>query len=432
MGTTKRSAVMALAAAAVLLLFAAAAAPAAERDPNQYVAFGDSITWGGGFYGYPPRLAALLVQKYGAGTVWNAGVGGEGTADGLARIDAVLAGTNSKYLLLMEGTNDASNLTVSLDTVDFNLREMCRRAIAAGWTPLLATITPRSDWVWDTVLYRSRIYDLNARIQKAADDLQITLVDAFTAFIDYPASQGGYPALLIDGLHPNSLGYDLLAETWFAAVKILKFNPPAPPLSPALDTRLDATETRKVNTITWQANLLNAALALKGYTVYRKLTGAADATFAGVGTVGPAVLSYEDGGLEIPTKYAYRITALSSVSDESLPTATVAETATFVFPPADPAVRTLPVDAVRIGSKINIVTFAANPLNDASAVSGYKVYRKKSGEPETSYAVIAALGKSIYRVSDPYLPGGTIYVYAVTAVLSDGLESKKSAPVTSR
>jgi lysophospholipase L1-like esterase len=427
----KRAAVAAFAGAAFLLPSLAASA-AAERDPNQYVAFGDSITWGSGFNGYPPRLSALLVEKYGAGTVWNAGEGGEGTSEGLARIDAVLAGTNSKFLLLMEGTNDASNLAVSLDAVEFNLREMCRRAIAAGWTPLLATITPRSDWVWDSDLYRSRIYDLNARIREAAEDLQVTLVDAFAAFMDYPASLGGYPVLLMDGLHPNSLGYDLLAETWFEALKALKYDPPAPPLAPVLETRLDETETRKVNTIAWQANPLNAALALKGYIVHRKLAGGTDATFAAIGTVGPAVFSFEDAGLDVPTKYAYRVTALSSVSDESLPTATVTETATFVFPPTAPAVRTLPSNVVRIGSKINVITFAANPLNDAALLAGYKVYRKKSGESDAGYTVIASLGKSTARVSDPYLPGGTIYVYTVTAVLSDGRESAKSAPVASR
>jgi len=403
-----------------------------SRDADQYVAFGDSITWGGGFFGYPPRLEALLAEKYGAGRVWNAGVGGEQTSEGLARIDAVLSGTNSKYLLLMEGTNDASNLLVSIDAADFNLREMCRRAAAAGWTPLLATIPPRSDWVWDMASYRARIYDLNDRIRQAAFDLQIPLVDQFDAFMEYPASLGGYAALLFDGVHPNSLGYQLLAETWFAALKIVKFDPPAPPLQPGLETKLDAAETRKINVVAWQANPLNAMRALKGYVIYRKPAGEADTAFARIGSVAATVFRYEDAFLDVPTRYAYRVTALSSVSDESAPTVTVAETTTFIFPPINPSVRTVPANPVRTAKKLNVVTFERNPLNESALVSGYRVYRKKDGEPDDRFTAIAALGGSTFRVTDPFVPAGVKYVYAVATTFADGRESKKSASVTAR
>jgi lysophospholipase L1-like esterase len=403
----------------------------ADRDANQYVAFGDSITYGGGFYGYPPRLELLLADKYGTAKVWNAGVGGEITEAGLARIDYILSGTNSEYLLLMEGTNDAADLRITIDTIDFNLREMCRRALAAGWTPLLGTITPRSDTLWYVPAYYGRFLDLNTRIRMAAADLEITLVDTFEEFMSYPADLGGYTALLLDGVHPNSVGYQLLAETWFAALKVVKFNPPEPPLLPALETSLDATETRKVNVLTWQANPLNASMVLGGYQVYRKKATEADSAFVPVGAiVPPATPRYEDASLDILTKYAYRVTALSSVWDESAPSETVTETKTFAFPPLNAAVRSGPSKGIPVGRGFNIVTFAANPLNESAAVSGYRVYRKSRGQSDSQFTAIAALGPTTYRFFDLFVPPIAKYAYAVTTLLKDGQESKKSATVS--
>lgn len=433
----RKTAMLAGAAALVLSLIgtpaagSAAAAPA-DRDPNQYVAFGDSITYGLGTFGYPPRLEALLIAKYGAAKVWNAGLGGEITSEGLARFDYILSGTNSKYVLIMEGTNDGADLRIPVETTAANLREMCRRAVAAGWTPVLATLTPRSDGIWYIPSYRIRYDEINARIRLIAADLGLTLADAYTAFMNYPAESGGYTSLLLDGIHPNSTGYQVLAEAWFAALKIAKFNPPRPPIQATLETRLDTTETRKINTVVWQANPLNAGLALKGYVVYRKPAGGLDTAFSRIGSVSASVFHFDDPGLEVLTKYAYRVTTLSPVSDESEPTVTVFETVSFAFPPLHASVRTFPAGGARFGKKINLVSFEPNPLNESGQVSGYRVYRKKAGETDDRYVSVAYLGASTYRVADSFAPSGPKSLYTLTTVFKDGTESKKSAPVSSR
>ena len=309
---------------------------------------------------------------------------------------------------------------------------MCRRAVAAGWTPVLATLTPRSDGVWYIPSYRIRYDEINARIRLIAADLGLTLADAYTAFMNYPAESGGYTSLLLDGVHPNSIGYQVLAEAWFAALKIVKYNPPRPPIQAALETRLDTTETRKINTVVWQANPLNAGLALKGYVVYRKPAAGADSAFSRIGSVSASVFHFEDPGLEVLTKYAYRVTTLSPVSDESEPTVTVFETVSFAFPPLHASVRTFPAGSARFGKKINLVSFEPNPLNESAHVAGYRVYRKKSGESDDRYAAVASLGATTYRVVDPFVPSVPKCLYAVSTVFTDGTESKKSAPVPSR
>jgi lysophospholipase L1-like esterase/fibronectin type 3 domain-containing protein len=509
------------------------AAPAA-RDENQYVGFGDSITYADGD-GYVPKLETLLAQRYGTARVWNGGAGGEITAVGLARIDSVIAATSSKYLLLLEGTNDIIDTHISADTTAFNLQEMTARAQSAGMTPLLSTITPRNDSYGNTPFFLNKINDLNARIRVVTTSLSISLVDMYQIFIDYPAGAGGWTSLLIaDGLHPNDAGFTVMAQTWFFSLKSLK--KPKPPLSPALDTRLDtsgsrkinavswqanpdnaiglvanyriyrkltsqldstfalfasvapatlryedanldipmkyayrvtavsaagdesdptatvpetqefsfpplnlalasrldATETRKVNALSWQANPNNVQAALKNYSVFRKLAAQADNAFAFLATVGPTTLSYEDTNLDIPTKYAYRVTALTQSNLESAPTAAVVETATFVFPPAGVALTTALDKVLFYEEKYNTIAYERNPLNDDASLAGYLLYRKRTGEDDATFMLIANLSSSTFRYTDGRLQSKQKYAYALTAVTKDGKESKKSAVVTEK
>lgn len=111
---------------------------------TRYVAFGDSITDGVGDetgLGYPPRLEDLLQGSDPGATVENAGVPGETTAEGLARLDSALGGT-AGVLLLMEGTNDVSR-GISAETALFNLESMADQAAGQGWSVLHATTIPR-------------------------------------------------------------------------------------------------------------------------------------------------------------------------------------------------------------------------------------------------------------------------------------------------
>ena len=68
------------------------------------LAFGDSLTVGVGTdkqYSYPSVLARLSGRK-----VVNAGISGEVTKDGLARLEKMIAKTNPELMILLEGGND--------------------------------------------------------------------------------------------------------------------------------------------------------------------------------------------------------------------------------------------------------------------------------------------------------------------------------------
>jgi lysophospholipase L1-like esterase len=189
----------------------------AAVEDNKYIAFGDSITYGYGGtndIGYPPKLETLLNNKIGPSIVVNEGSPGERTDQGLMRVDSVLANNNARFILIMEGTNDVTNAD-SPETVAFNLREICKHAIDYGTTPLLATLTPRLDFL-DYYVRE----DYNPAIVAVAKELNITLVDQYTKMSTDTARY------MADGrLHPNDDGYALIAEIWFDAINNI-LNPP--------------------------------------------------------------------------------------------------------------------------------------------------------------------------------------------------------------
>lgn len=180
----------------------------------QYLAFGDSITFGIGDPegdGYPGRLEELLAERGFAAEVQNFGVPGETTAEGLSRIDDVLA-DGGEALLLMEGTNDIG-ARISPETIRFNLREMARRAEAEGIPTVHLTVVPRLP---------SANFDgsnqitgeLAAQVRELAWSRGEDLADPFEVFLFQ--TDEVFDRLYVGGddkLHPNPEGYARLAQT---------------------------------------------------------------------------------------------------------------------------------------------------------------------------------------------------------------------------
>jgi len=110
------------------------------------LAFGDSLTAGYGVneaQSYPTVLAELSDR-----TVINAGISGETTAEGLARLPGVLAETNPDLLILLEGGNDILR-SQDLDQTEANLSAMIELAesqeievVLVGVPSRLAKVAP--------------------------------------------------------------------------------------------------------------------------------------------------------------------------------------------------------------------------------------------------------------------------------------------------
>jgi len=270
--------------AGVLLVLAASPA-AAQR----YVAFGDSITDGVGDdesrpeeeRGYTPRLENRLRD---AGqpdaVVVDRGVGGENTAEGMSRIDDVLAEEGGDVLLLMEGTNDLTN-RLSRETTMFNLAEMAQRAQNRGYQVVHATVIPRIPAASvdpENVLNQN----LNQEIRDLAGRSGRRLVDNFYVFGAIPdVFSTHYWTDPNDHVgHPNARGYDEMAGAFFDVLTGADTVPPVPgPISPEHGARrVPASSEVRVDLWDFGAGIDVAAtgLTVNGAEVEVQITGAGD------------------------------------------------------------------------------------------------------------------------------------------------------------
>jgi len=210
------------------LLFAA---PGIALAATRYIAFGDSITAGVGDdearaeKGYPPRLQALLVQAGLDAVVENHGLGGEKTAEGVERVEQVLAG-GGDVLLLMEGSNDISR-EISIESTRFNLREIARKAESRGLRVVHATVIPRIPQarVDPENLITQR---LNQHVRDLAASRERDLADVFEIFWQLPNRFATHYWLAADDFvgHPNATGYDLIARVFADTLRDVDRVPP--------------------------------------------------------------------------------------------------------------------------------------------------------------------------------------------------------------
>lgn len=188
-----------------------------DNDPSLVVALGDSITFGThdmgidscsesyrSTIGFCPRLQVLTGK-----TVINEGRCGEGSSGGLGRIERVLRRYRPGVVLIDYSPNDlfgGSEATVA------NLRAMVAAARANKTVPILGTLVPA---VGSHAGWEPFIQAVNAKIRVFCEEEGLPYADHYKAFVGYPGfTQAPYSILDADGLHPNSAGYALMAETW--------------------------------------------------------------------------------------------------------------------------------------------------------------------------------------------------------------------------
>jgi len=177
-----------------------------SNNPSLYVAFGDSITYGSGedsCYSYPTQLAIML-QK----TVINEGYPGAEAFVGAAMVNNLLSDYKPGFLLILFGVNDLI-MGYSEDEAIESLQYICQAAINNKTIPVIATLTPVSG---EHHAFASGVDRLNVLIRQMASDMNVALVDLDAAFDwndDY---------LQDDGLHPNILGYKLMATSFYDVV----------------------------------------------------------------------------------------------------------------------------------------------------------------------------------------------------------------------
>ena len=189
---------------------------ASQARTVNIIAFGDSLTAG---YQLPPneafpaQLETLSKSKGLDVAITNAGVSGDTTADGLARLDwSIPDGTDGVILAL--GANDALRGLSPEDSaknLDSMLARLKERKIAVVLTGILAPPNMGGD-------YETRFNAIYGELaRKYAVPLYPFLLDGVVLDSNLK---------LEDGMHPNGAGTKVMAEKFFPAFeKFLKTLP---------------------------------------------------------------------------------------------------------------------------------------------------------------------------------------------------------------
>lgn len=164
--------------------------PNLDSPGKTIVVLGDSIASGVGS-GPGEAYPDLLATRLGAEVV-NAGVSGNTAADGLARLDEVLA--EDPWLVIVElGGNDFLR-RVPPEETEQTLRQILDRLIAARTVPVLVELD---------VPFGGRYLEIYDRL---GDEYQVPVVEEVLGEVLRD------PALKSDTIHPNAAGQKVLAE----------------------------------------------------------------------------------------------------------------------------------------------------------------------------------------------------------------------------
>ena len=190
------------------------------------MAFGDSITRGVGdgfpvgaeFDGTlptPPSEAGYplrLENKLGI-SVSNQGVRGEFLSTiGIFRFSKTASNSNADYIIISEGANDTF-LTASSIELRRDAQAIVNMTKALGKIPVILTIPSPCCGHSGSAPF---IDSYNQEYRDLADLNQIPIADSAKAFAQTCTGEECFLFNIPDGLHPNTKGYDAMAETLLA------------------------------------------------------------------------------------------------------------------------------------------------------------------------------------------------------------------------
>ena len=188
----------AVAGIALLALTLAFGAPAARAEgPVRILALGDSLTAGYGLAieeSFPARLQAALRDRGARVELINAGVSGDTSAGGRARLDWVLASAKPTHAIVELGANDGLRGLAPAET-RANLDAILTRLKAAGVGVLIAGMLAPPNLGREYGDAYNRVFPELARAHGVA---------LYPFFLDGVAARA--ELLLADGMHPNAKG----------------------------------------------------------------------------------------------------------------------------------------------------------------------------------------------------------------------------------
>lgn len=185
------------------------------KEPVRIVCIGDSITGvyyhSGSVRAYPEMLQIALQKLHPQArvTVRNAGISGDTSKGGLARLERDVLAQKPHLVTIMFGMNDLVRVPVA----DFiaNMRQIIQRCRAAGAEVVLCT---QNSIVDSPQRPMAKLAEYSQAIRDLAKAESLGVADCFAAFEVVRARDAlEWNLLLSDAIHPNMDGHKLFAET---------------------------------------------------------------------------------------------------------------------------------------------------------------------------------------------------------------------------
>ncbi len=157
------------------------------------LAFGDSLTYGTGVG--PDDSYPAVLQRLSGHTVINAGVPGERTPQGLARLPDTLDEYQPSLLILCHGGNDMLRKQ-SMEAMQENLERMIRQAKGRGIQVVLLGVPQPAIFGLESAKYYKTV------AEKTGVPLQGSVIPEVLSDSRFKSDQ----------IHPNAAGYEMMAE----------------------------------------------------------------------------------------------------------------------------------------------------------------------------------------------------------------------------
>ena len=183
-----------------------------ETGKKRIVFIGDSIT----------EMWSTTNPSFFSGKPYiNRGIGGQTTPQILVRFRADAIALQPAVIVLLAGINDIAGNTgpSTIEMISDNIFSMAELAKANQIKVILCSVLPAFDFYWRQGLEPvEKIVTLNKMICEYADAHAILYLDYYSALVD--EQKGLNPIYSEDGVHPNILGYQVMAPLAQEAIRL--------------------------------------------------------------------------------------------------------------------------------------------------------------------------------------------------------------------
>lgn len=152
----------------------------------------------------------------------NRGISGQTTPQMLIRFRSDVISLKPNLVVILAGTNDiAGNTgTSTLEMITNNIFSMAELAKTHGILVILCSVLPVYDYPWRTGLQPAeKIVTLNKMIKKYSEQNNCLYLDYYSAMAN--ENRGMKSTYSDDGVHPNILGYEVMATLTEKAIRMV-------------------------------------------------------------------------------------------------------------------------------------------------------------------------------------------------------------------